>query len=363
MARAFLNGILNFAAICFVVFAVIILMKVWGIGVPLLNETQGALANYTVQTTVPTSQQSNASAQNASTNATPQASNLYTYALSLINKDRNDFGLPNVSLADETSGQQHSDSMLQHNYFSHWDVYGMKPYMRYTLVGGNQSVSENVAYEQQSYQTCIVKCYDRGTLDPANAIYNMEYSMMYNDSICCGNGHRENILDPNHNQVSIGIAYNSSTIYFTEDFVDNYINWSIGSPGSSNGTVLLKGSVAKGYSLQSVQIGYDDPVSNMTLAELAATRSYGYGDTVGGVSSSSFEYYPGLTTIVANKYSVQGSSFNIVFSMGELIRKHGAGEYTVEVWLNKTNASSGFIGSTYTIFVNNQSKEYVPRNV
>ncbi|MDE1851126.1 MAG: hypothetical protein KGH69_00350 [Candidatus Micrarchaeota archaeon] len=362
MARAFLNGLLNLVAICFVVLAVIILMKVWGIGIPFLNVTQSILANYTVST-IPVSTLNGSQDQGSAGNSTAQGNDLYQYALSLINKDRNSFGLPNVSLASEVSGQQHSDSMLQNNYFSHWDTYGMKPYMRYTLVGGTQAVSENVAYEQQSYQTCIVKCYDRGTLNPANAIYNMEYSMMYNDSICCSNGHRENILDPNHNQVSIGIAYNSSTIYFTEDFIDSYINWSIGSPGASNGTVLLKGSVADGYSLQSVQIGYDDAVRNMTMAELAATRAYGYGDTVGGVSSSSFEYYPGLTTIVANRYSVKGGSFDILFNMGELISKYGAGEYTVEVWLNKTGTGSGFIGSTYTVFVNSEGRQYVPQNV
>src|SRR5690242_9097656 len=55
---------------------------------------------------------------------------LYEYALSLINNDRAQYGLSPVTLSNEPSAQQHSQSMLDNHYFSHWDMYGMKPYMR-----------------------------------------------------------------------------------------------------------------------------------------------------------------------------------------------------------------------------------------
>ena len=138
-----------------------------------------------------------------------QNSTVDEYALSLINNDRKQYGLPPVALSDEASGQQHSNNMLRYGYLSHWDVYGMKPYMRYTLLGGRGAVSENVAFI--SIQSCgLFGCH--GNINVEQALKNMEYSMMYNDSQCCNNGHRDNILDPNHDLVSIGISFNSSTV-------------------------------------------------------------------------------------------------------------------------------------------------------
>lgn len=49
--------------------------------------------------------------------------------------------------------------------------------------------------------------------------------MMNYDAACCNNGHRDNILDSLHNQVSIGIAYSqqTDTLYFVEDFQNSYV--------------------------------------------------------------------------------------------------------------------------------------------
>lgn len=278
----------------------------------------------------------------------------YAYALSVINKDRAQFGLANVSISNITSGQQHADSMMQHAYFSHWDTYGMKPYMRYTLVGGRGAVDENVAF-----------IYNSSGINVLEAIKEMEYSMMYNDSACCNNGHRDNILTPSHNQVSIGVAYNATTIYFVEDFINNYITWFYGTPSYGGGNVSLAGSISGGYNLTQVEISYDQPVHNMTRAQLNATRSYSYGSTVAGIGYTvgrSTYYFPNLTTINASTYTLQGSDFDVKFGMGGLVSKYGAGEYTIMLWLS--NATSGdFIGSTYTIFINSSGEQYIPADV
>ncbi|MDE1849582.1 MAG: CAP domain-containing protein [Candidatus Micrarchaeota archaeon] len=353
MASSSLQGLLSLIALCFIAFAVIIMLRAWDVQLPFLSGLQQGNNSYSTYQTVST----------ISPNGTAPNGQLYAYALSLINKDRNSFGLQNVTLSSESSGQQHSDSMLRYGYFSHWDTYGMKPYMRYTLLGGRGAVSENIAYEEQAYRACIIVCYTKGSINYTKALYDMEYSMMYNDSACCNNGHRNNILDPNHNQVAIGIAYNSSTIYFTEDFIDNYINWDSGSPSSAGGKVSLRGNVQNGYRLSGVEIGYDAPASNMTVGQLSSTKSYSYGNTVAGVVRSSLEYYQNIKTIVAGSYMVNGNGFSISFDMGDVMRQYGAGEYTVEVWLNNTSTGSGFIGSTYTIFIDSSGNEYQPTNV
>ncbi len=291
---------------------------------------------------------------------------LINYTLSLINKDRSAYGLSNVTLSPEPSAQQHADSMLQYDYFSHWDVYGMKPYMRYTLLGGNQSVQENIAYTKSGVKACIgTLCQNIGNINVTMALKNMEYNFVYNDSACCNNGHRDNILDPNHNQVSIGISYNGSTVYLVQDFINNYISWLNDTPrvNSSSMQAVLEGSINQSYRLSTIEISYDQPVTNMTMSQLDYTSEYSYGQPVAGVVSSPLNYYPSLTTIVASNYYTKGNDFFISFDMDKLISGNGPGEYTIEVWLNGTESNSSFIGSTYTIFVNSSGQLYTPTNI
>ncbi len=301
-------------------------------------------------------------------NIVPQNQTI-AYALSLINNDRNANGLPNVSYSNESSAQQHSNSMLQYKYFSHWDPYGLKPYMRYTLLGGTGLVDENVAY-----------VYDSAGVNVLKALKNMEYNMTYNDQACCANGHRFNILDPHHNLVSIGITYNRTIVYFTEDFIDNYINWFYGTPSYNNGAVALKGSAISGYYISSVEVSYDNPVQNMSYAQLNKTRSYSFGQAVAGVghrSGNQYFSFNNLTTINATNYNVQNNNFDIEFNINKIVSSYGAGEYSIMVFLtNNTNNSnpcytdnngvqrcSIFLASTYTIFINSNGQQYVPANI
>jgi hypothetical protein len=310
-------------------------------------------ANYTPQV--------NHSGANGTYVITPPIINqspLDDYALNLINKDREQYGLSPVTLSEIPSAQQHSDSMFYYGYFSHWDIFDMKPYMRYTLVGGLGGVSENVAYQKSSICDLGV-C--TGNINDTAAIEQMEYGMMYNDSVCCNNGHRDNILDPNHNQVSIGIAYNKSTIYFTEDFINNYINWSSDRPAyTSNGNVYLDGNIDSGYGLYEIFVSYDPEVQNLTTSEVP-TGPYGYGNDLAGVVSASNYYYQNVTTIVASDYRTRGSSFDVEFNMGNITRQYGAGEYTLMVLLNDTSTGQNFVASTYTLFINENGDQYVPK--
>ncbi|MCL5433501.1 MAG: CAP domain-containing protein [Candidatus Marsarchaeota archaeon] len=279
------------------------------------------------------------------------------YVLAIINNDRKKYNLTNVSLSNITSAQQHANNMLQYDYFSHWDIYGMKPYMRYTLLNGKGAVQENVAYMYQS-----------DGINVTSAIKKMEYNMMYNDYTCCDNGHRYNILNPQHNQVSIGVAFNYTTVYFVEDFINNYIDWFYNTPNITNSDVVnLKGEILnKNMQIDNIEISYDAPVHNMTKAELANTTSYSYGNIVAGVGYSQgghIFYFSNIMTLNASTYLIDNNKFDISFNMLPLIKKEGAGEYTIMVWMNSTTNSSSFIGSTYTFFINNTASAYMPKNV
>lgn len=286
------------------------------------------------------------------------------YTLVLINRDREANGLPNVTLSPVLSAQQHADNMLKYNYFSHWDVYGMKPYMRYTLLGGRESMQENVAYTKSGLSACLgTLCTSYGNVNVSKALTGLEHSMVYNDSACCNNGHRNNILDPEHNQVSIGVAYNGTNVYLVEDFVDNYITWLNNTPSFSGNAVYLKGVASQNYSLSSIEVDYEPPVSSMTQRQLDNTSGYGSGEPVAGVVGSSFDYYPGLVTLVANSYYNSGNDFTTKFSIAEIVGAYGAGEYTITLWMNNTETRSSFVGATYTIFINSSDAEFTPNNV
>ncbi|MEM0201151.1 MAG: CAP domain-containing protein [Candidatus Micrarchaeaceae archaeon] len=284
---------------------------------------------------------------------------LDNYTLNLINNDREKFGLKPVVLSNLSSAQQHAESMLENNYFSHWDLYGMKPYMRYTLLGGKGSMKENIAVEKSelcSGKSCI------GNINVTKAISQMEYSMMYNDSICCNNGHRDNILDPNHNEVSIGIAYNSSTVYFVEDFTNNYINWSENTPGySNNGNVYLYGNLPDGLSIKTIYISYDKLFNYTDLT--VPSGPYSFGTTVAGIVQQSNYYYTNLTTIVANYFNINNNSFQINFNIKNITKKYGSGVYTIITDLENNRNNSIFMGSDYSIFINSSDKFYIPKNV
>jgi uncharacterized protein YkwD len=178
------------------------------------------------------------------------------FTLGLINRDRASAGLPPVGLSAVASGQQHADSMAVHGYFSHWDPQGYKPYMRYTLLNGTGAVSENIALDYCSSAPST----DQGVIPTEctvrtleNALNDSEWGMMNNDLACCNNGHRDNILNPAHNLVSIGVAYNTteSAVYLVEDFETNLLGASFSVQGTN---VTLTGHSYPGFDATNASI-------------------------------------------------------------------------------------------------------------
>jgi len=293
----------------------------------------------------------------------PDYATLANYTLGLINEERASFGQGPVALSSVPSGQQHADSMAYYGYFSHWDNQGYKPYMRYTLLGGMGGVTENIALNYCSTPS-------PGTAQPAsapcsvqtveNAINASEWGMMNNDTVCCGNGHRTNILEPLHNRVSLGIAYNSTAVYLVEDFEDSYI--SSGSLQLFAGVVSLNGSIAQvdpGWLKTTlgaeITVYYDPTPSSISLSALAPSPSCGQFSELNESASCQYQgaYNPGteVSTVFApcpaqetcsagsagnftyaETWHLKSSNFGIVFSISGLESAHGNGVYTFYLW-------------------------------
>ncbi len=284
----------------------------------------------------------------------PDNNTLVNYALDLINQDRQTNGLPPVTLSKVPSGQQHADSMLYFGYFSHWDTQGYKPYMRYSLLGGIGAVAENIGQTNctdspPSSTLLTVRVCNLTTIQ--NGLAASEWGMMNNDLQCCNNGHRNNILNPQHNRVSIGMAYDtqSSRIYFVEDFEDLYLTLSSPVLGSNN-IVTIQGSFTKSMSVTQLAVFYDPLPTSMTTSQLDSTFAYGPGNFIGGVfppCSNSCQYYPGAVSVYASVWQVSPTGINIQFSLSDFKRSYGAGVYTIYL---QTGDSTGTAFMTYSIF-------------
>jgi len=259
--------------------------------------------------------------------ATPSHDELLNYALSLINSDRAALGIQNVSFSEVNSAQRHADDMLKYDFFSHWDTSGYKPYMRYTLAGGKGAVAENIAAFTQGAPSDVKK-----------ALKTLEWNMI-NDDAEWNWGHRDNILDGFHNKVSIGISYDENHVYFVQDLVNEYIQWSMSS-AAQTGEVALVGSLSKSVSLSQINIFYDSLPSNLTANELEKSPyngAYAQGTFVGMVLPYGYESTQGIT-ITAQTWIQSGSSFQIEFNLSPAFNMNGKGIYTL--YLQSDNQDS-----------------------
>jgi uncharacterized protein YkwD len=304
----------------------------------------------------------NPSSHTNSPSSTPNTSNgqevftlylpgvLDNYALSLINTDRQANGLQNITLSSINSGQVHADDMLKNGYFSHWDMNGYKPYMRYTLAGGQGAVEENIAWEGQAGSSV--------SIDVELTLKNMEWQMMYNDS-AENWGHRDNILNPLHNEVSIGIAYDYNNVYFVEDFINDYISWNQLSANSSQ--VIMQGTTeTQGLNITQIDVFYDNPTP-LTVNQLGQAPyedGYDMGTYAAIVVPPALPDYnydwsgTNVTGIVADNWNQNGNSFQISFSLSQAIATYGNGIYTLCMETSTTNSIPADSLTTYSVWIN-----------
>lgn len=242
---------------------------------------------------------------------------LVNYALTLINNDRRLNGLQNVTLSNVNSAQVHADNLLKNNFVSHWDLNGYKPHMRYTLSGGQGSVSENVAWK-----------YSSDLIDPKETLADLQWSMMYDDAASDW-GHKNNILTPFHNKVSIGIAYNDNYLYLVQDFENDYVEWDTFTV--SNNEVIMKGTILReGLSIEHVAIYYDNPVP-LTVEQLMNPpfqSAYDMGTFVGMALPPGWKAVEGIT-IRAQVWAQTGQNFEIGFTLSTAQSSYGKGVYTL----------------------------------
>ena len=316
------------------------------------------------------------------------------YMLDLINAARANAGLNPVVLGDNIAAQLHAETSLANCVASHWGIDGLKPYMRYSLAGGYQSNGEN-----GSGSDYCVRAAD-GYMAEGSIKARVDAAM---DGWMDSAGHRRTILTPQYQKVNIGIAYNRYNTVMYQHFEGDYVEYDK-MPSIDNGILSLSGTTKNGVRFRSksdldVDIYYDPPPHELTRGQVSRTYCYDNGRVLAALREplSDGSYWttddftqtydpcpnpydvaddapparsareanrlwdeafarsqtsaPQTITapwITASEWTARGETFAVRANLGDLLRKHGSGVYSVAVWGIIDGADA--VISEYSIF-------------
>jgi len=282
---------------------------------------------------------------------------LVQHALGLINKDRTDLGLAPVELSSNQAAQALAEDIFKTKQISHWNTKGEKPYMSYTEYGGNGSMQQNVAiagFNAEEYNQCLtnilVEC---EKIEPVSTIDELQNEMMNNDEECCNDGHRNNILDPHHTHVSIGIMYDDYYFAFVENFENNYgLNVDL-----ENSEIEISGTLLDGE-LDYVGIYYDEMPTREGYEQNKQLMSYTTGELVAmAVKPLPPGYYykslQGYNLIEADRWDEEGDTVNVRFDLADAVDKDG----TYTLFAVVKDGEDTFDVTSYSVFVNSEEND------
>ena len=188
-------------------------------------------------------------------------------------------------------------------------------------------------------------------IDPYREIDFTEWSMMYNDTECCNDSHRDNILDKHHTHVSIGIVYNDYYFIMVQNFENNYLEFN--EPFIQGNENIRIAGILPDFSIDSIGIHYDQTPSSLLYEKNKNEKSYKLGEFVALVVEpppflSWYKEPSNYTLVQANKWSEHDQSIDIIFDISPILKKEGV--YTVVTFL-KDYDKNRFPVTSYPVFV------------
>ncbi len=197
--------------------------------------------------------------------ALPDTALLYARALDQINGVRTQQGLSPVTMGLNSAAQDQAEELHRAQYLSHWDQEGLTPYMRYTRAGGQGYSAENVSFIGRLTDQ---KCTPHNLDDWQNQIFS---------GLMASPGHRDNILNPHHTTVNLGIVHSCYLLVMVQLFEGNYVEYTL-VPQIRNGVLSLQGKTLHGTSLQNSLTLYWDPLPYaLARDQLIYSSCYGVG--------------------------------------------------------------------------------------
>jgi uncharacterized protein YkwD len=283
---------------------------------------------------------------------------LVQHVLNRINKDRADFGLLPVELSSNQAAQIHAEDVFGTRQISHWMTNGEKPYMTYTQYDGEGSVQQNVAiagFSPEQYEQCVtnvlIKCEE---IEPLSTIDQLQYEMMYNDKECCNDGHKDNILNPRHTHVSIGIVYDQYYLALVQNFENNY---GLDVDVEDSSEIEISGTLLEGQ-LDHIAIYYDEMPTRAAYEQNKDLLSYSAGELVAVIVKPLppgyyYESLEGYDIIEADRWIEQSDSVNIGFDLADAVE--GDGAYTL--FALAKDGEEVFDVTSYSVFVNSEESD------
>jgi len=307
---------------------------------------------------------------------------LILYSLNLINDDREHYNTPLVELGTSSSiAQEHAEELLNLCKTSYWDSDGMKPYMRYSIAGGEGAINENIAVVGTPE---IQKHWTQENIE--QILEWNQHNMVERDELNAFR-HSMNILDENHNYLNIGIAWNSFCVAIVHQFEDRYVEWKQKPILTPNKEFILSGQINFNATIEQIDVFFDPiplPLSDQDL--MASPPTYGFGHVcthiacsedslpVGTVlpNSESADLEPDVLEEIINQdsniplfvahkwetthnedfttFSIEEDFTNLVNFVAEASNTDGKGVYTVLVWALPEGSNNGMVLTTISIF-------------
>jgi uncharacterized protein YkwD len=295
------------------------------------------------------------------------------YLLELINQDRKEHGLSEVELGKNTAAQIHADELFEYEFTGHWGLDGLKPYMRYTLAGGTGKQGENVSglstprIPGVSYSKTPIK----------------ESLMEAQEGFMQSSGHRAQILNPQHQEVNLGITCDDVYCSVVQQFESNFVEF-VNPPTIENGLLRFAGATLGSTIYFNTDVYYDPLPVPLSTKQIRTTYCSDAGTPIlfirepappGSYYSTDITDFswpdcrdprdtdgsekpigtalPNQNGLVpfedASIYVTQGNQFDIAADISDYISQYGDGVYTIIIW-GKSNA--GFSPLTnYSVFV------------
>ena len=287
--------------------------------------------------------------------------------LHMINTERTEAGLGNVTMANHTVAQAHAQEMFDNCYISHWNLAGLKPDMRYAMAGGQQYTAENVAGHDY--------CPSRWVYDSEDPETQLQEHM---DGLMGSRGHRDNILDPYHMSVGIGIAWNDYSMWVVQLFEYDYVEFETLPHFTDRRALQFEGHVTNGTTLNSqsdllVDMYYAPLPQNETASRLNNSYCYDNGnytaqirpkapsgyyytsDTVDiwlskcpgprdytgpydfRIDVTQFDWYEPeqVPAIDAAQWRAYDNWFKVTAYVGRVLESNGPGIYTIVIWADE----------------------------
>ena len=280
--------------------------------------------------------------------------------LDLVNAERKQAGVQPVVLGNNPAAQLHAEQSLASCTATHWDMYGTKPYMRYSLVGGYQDNSENA----HGTDGCPRPGVNYEPVKPAESVVRAVKGWMNSP------GHRKTILHPTFKKLNVGLAWSGSLFYAFQHFEGDYVEFDALPTITFQGVLHFAGRTKNGAYLVNeddmfVAIDYDSPLQNLTYGQLVNSGCYANGVRVaslrrpltdGSQWTSDWHGYEltdcvdpydidtenqemperkpqtvSVPWITAAVWDCAKESFEVSADISDVLDKHGDGIYTVRI--------------------------------